>query len=158
MDKQLEIYKMSEDIPRKVSDNYGFPENQLLGAVQRNEIAEVLIDKGYCKPPVQLGDTVYAVFMDICGSGDSKIEPYEVRYIAYDGKKWFVAGEDMELFEVGSKGAFLTKEAAERYLQENDKSDSQTSGKVKKPYESPRVEIIEKPNIFASVCPREEDL
>lgn len=104
------------------------------------------------KVRVWIGDTVYAVFMDICGSGDSEIVPYEVRYIAYDGEKWFVAGKDMELFEVGSKGAFLTKAEAEKYLRENNKSDSQTSGKVKKSYESPKVEIIEKTNIFASAC------
>lgn len=158
MDKQLEIYKMSEDIPRKVSDNYGFPENQLLGAVQRSEIAEVLIDKGYRRLPVRIGDIVYSVFIDPDGMEESIIESYEVRYIAYDGLNWLVASKNMEFYEIGSDGAFLTKEEAEKYLRENDKSDSQTSGKVKKPYESPKVEIIEKPNIFASACPREEDL
>lgn len=107
------------------------------------------------KVRVWIGDTVYAVFEDICGSGDSKIVPFKVRYIAYDGEKWFVSGKDMEFSEVGSKGAFLTKKEAEKYLRDNDKSDFQTSGKVKKPYESPKVEIIEKPNIFASACQRE---
>lgn len=83
------------------------------------------------KVRVWIGDTVYAVFKNICGSGESEIVPYEVRYIAYDGEKWFVAGKDMELFEVGSNGAFLTKIEAKKYLWENDKSDSQTSGKVR---------------------------
>ena len=47
--------------------------------------------------------------------------------------------------------AFLKK----RFGSNQNIQDSQTSGKVKKPYESPKVEIIEKPNIFASACQRE---
>ena len=155
MNIHLEIHRISESIPQQISAFNGDPQGQRIYSEQRDEIAEWLFAKGCRKLPVQTGDIVYSVFIDPDGMEESIIELYEVRYIAYDGLNWLVAGKDMEFYEIGSDGAFLTKEEAEKYLQENDKSDSQMSGKVKKPYESPRVEIIKKPNIFASACPRE---
>ena len=82
-----------------------------------SHIAKGVVNSSFDASRVQLGDTVYAAFFDVCNSGESIIEPYEVRYIAYDGNKWFVAGEDMELFELGSDGAFLTNKEAEDYLE-----------------------------------------
>ena len=39
-----------------------------------------------------------------------------------------------------------------------NKEDNQTFGKMKKPYESPKAEIIEKAESFISELPKEENL
>ena len=86
-------------------------------------VAEHLIEEGVLCPPLQIGQTVYAAYMD---DGEPVIEEWTVRGIGIHEGVWYASGADQEEFLVGEWGCLLTREDAEKYLQEMEKKNDET--------------------------------
>ena len=67
-------------------------------------------------PPVNIGDTVYAVIDEFDGS--TYVDAYVVRGIALIDGVWYVCNKDREFFEVGDDLCLLNLEEAQKRVAE----------------------------------------
>ena len=75
-------------------------------------LAEHLLAEGVLAPPVEEGQTVYAVLFE---GDDAEIYPWKVQGVAHMQGKWYAVERDGSEWEVGGACCFLTEEAAEEY-------------------------------------------
>ena len=83
-------------------------------------IAEHLIEQGVLCPPLQIGQTVFAAYMD---EDEPVIEEWVVRGIGIRDGVWYAAGSDPDEFEFGRWGCLPTREEAEQLLQKEEKDN-----------------------------------
>ena len=84
------------------------------------DVAKFLLSHGVLVPPVQYGDTVYAVIGDDAAKemDCDQIEPYTVFGISYAKGIWSVVDYENEEFLVGDDLCLLTLAEAEERLAE----------------------------------------
>ncbi len=112
---RAEGYAMRKRLERVLKDCPGF-ERYSEGA-WFPWIAEHLIEQGVLCPPLQIGQTVFAAYVD---EGEPVIEEWVVRGMSFHDGKWYAIGNDPEEFEVGRWGCLLTRAEAERLLEKGE--------------------------------------
>ena len=85
-------------------------------------LAEHLLAAGVLVPPVKEGQTVYAAIrMAEPDEVDDGIDEWQVHGVAYRAGKWYAIDKNGDLYAVGEWGCLLTREEAQKLLDEEEK-------------------------------------
>lgn len=85
-------------------------------------LAEHLLAAGVLVPPVKEGQTVYAAIRMVDpGDGDDGIDEWQVHGVMYKEGKWYAIDKNGDESVVGAWDCLLTREEAQKLLDEEEK-------------------------------------
>ena len=93
--------------------------------------ADHLLAGGVLVPPVKEGQTVYAAIrMAEPDEVDDGIDEWQVHGVAYRAGKWYAIDRNGDLYAVGEWECLLTREEAQKLLDEEEKKNDKDADKV----------------------------
>ena len=93
-------------------------------------LAEHLLAAGVLVPPVKEGQTVYAAIrMAEPDEAGDEIDEWQVHGVAYRAGKWYAIDRNDDLYAVGEWECLLTREEAQKLLDEEEKKNGKDANK-----------------------------
>ena len=115
----------------KLSDKCGFDGRDCDWAPKAWFVAQQLLKNGVLVPPVKEGQTVYAAIrMEDPSDGDEGIDEWQVHGVMYKEGKWYAIDKNGDESVVGAWDCLLTREEAQKLLDEEEKKNDKDAEKV----------------------------